>query len=78
MRPAAVTHKMPDDAAKCTLACVEGGSDFAFIVEDTAYTLQTSDEAVKMELKELAGKMAMITGDVTGETITVASVMMAH
>ena len=73
-----VTHQMSGTSTSCTLACIANGSDYALIVEDTAYTLQTSDEAVKMELKELAGKMAMITGDVTGETITVASVMMAH
>ena len=69
-----VTHKMPADAAKCTLACVGGGSDFALIVADTAYTLETSNEDVKAELEKLAGMMATITGDVTGETIAVASV----
>ena len=71
----------PDDAAKCTLACVGHvgtGSDFALIVADTAYTLETSNEDLKAELEKLAGMMATITGDVTGETITVASVTMAQ
>ena len=72
---------MPDDAAKCTLACVSHvgiGSDFALIVADTAYTLETSSEDLRAELEKLAGMMATITGDVTGETIRVASVTMAH
>ena len=71
----------PDDGAKCTLACVGHvgtGADFALIVADTAYTLETSDEDVMAELEKLAGMMATITGDVTGETIAVASVTMAH
>ena len=72
-----VTHMM-DDGVACTKGCVMKGSDFALIVEDTAYTLKTSDESLKMELEKLAGMMATITGDVTGETITVVSVMMAH
>lgn len=72
-----VKHMM-DDGAACTKGCVTKGSDFALIVDDKAYTLKTSDEDLKMELEKLAGKMAMITGDVTGETITVGSVMMAH
>ena len=72
-----VEHMM-DDGAACTKGCVMKGSDFALIVEDKAYTLKTSDESLKMELDKLAGMMATITGDVTGETITVGSVMMAH
>ena len=72
-----VKHMM-DDGAACTKGCVMKGSDFALIVDDTAYTLKTSDESLKMELEKLAGMMATITGDVTGETITVGSVMMAH
>ena len=69
-----VTHQMPGTSASCTLACIANGSDFALIVEDTAYRLETSNEDLKAELKELAGMMATITGDVTGETIVVASV----
>ncbi len=72
-----VTHKMPADPAKCTLGCVKGGSAFALIVKDTAYTLEVEDADLRMELEKLAGEMATITGDVQGETITVASVAMA-
>lgn len=68
-------HRMKD-AAACTAACVGHGSDYALIVKDKAYTLKARDEQ-KTELGKLAGKMATITGDVNGETITVASVKMS-
>ena len=73
-----VTHQMPGTSASCTLMCIKDGSDFALIVEDTAYTLETSNEELKAELEKLAGMMATITGDVTGETIVVASVKAAE
>ena len=47
------------------------------IVKDKAYTLKTSDTKARAELAKLAGKMATIVGDVTGDTMTVSSVMMA-
>ena len=71
-----VKHMM-DNAAACTLGCVMKGSDYALIVEDTAYTLKTSSDEAKAQLEELAGKMAMITGDVTDGTVAVTSVMAA-
>ena len=73
-----VTHQMPGTSASCTLMCIANGSDFALIVEDTAYTLETSNEELKAELEKLAGMMATITGDVTGETTVVASVKAAE
>ncbi len=45
-------------------------------LKDKAYTLKASDKE-RTELDKLAGKMATITGDVNGTTITVASVKMA-
>ena len=71
-----VKHMMSDSVA-CTQACVKGGSDYALIAKDKAYTLKTSDDKAKAELAKLAGKMATIVGDVTDDTISVASVMMA-
>lgn len=64
------------DAAACTKACVGKGSDYALVVKDKVYTLKTSDKE-KTELDKLAGKMATITGDVSGTTMTVASVKTA-
>lgn len=72
---------MPDDARRCTLACVGHvgtGADFALIVEHTAYTLQTADDDLRMELEKLAGLVATVTGEVTGETIAVASVAVSE
>lgn len=68
-----VKHMM-DDGAACTKGCVTKGSDFALIVDDKAYTLKTSSDEAKAQLEELAGMAATITGDVTGETVSVASV----
>jgi hypothetical protein len=64
------------DAAECTKACVKKGSDYA-LVDDVGkiYTLK-ADAAEKTELDKLAGKMAEVTGDVNGTTVTVKSVKM--
>ena len=69
-----VKHMMKDEAA-CTKGCVTKGAEYALIVKDKAYTLKAST-AQKTELDKLAGKMAMITGDVTGDSIMVKSVKM--
>lgn len=67
---------MMKDAAACTKACVDKGSDYALVVGDKVYTLKTSSAADKMELGKLAGKMAKVMGDVTGENVMVTSVAM--
>lgn len=72
-----VTHQMPGTSRSCTLACIANGSAYALIVEDKAYTLEASNEELTAELEKLAGMRATITGDVTGETIVVASVTAA-
>jgi len=68
-----VKHMM-DNAKGCTKGCVMKGSAYALIVEDKAYTLETSSNQIKEELDALAGESATVTGDVTGDTITVASI----
>ena len=70
-----VSHPIKD-AAACTRACLGKGSGYALVVKDKAYTLKVSDKE-KTELDKLAGKMATITGDINGTTITVASVKAA-
>lgn len=70
-----VKHMMKDSEA-CTKACVKEGADYALVVGDKAYTLKTSNDKDKMELGMLAGKMAKVTGDVTGMTLMVKSVTM--
>jgi hypothetical protein len=67
-----VKHMSKDEVA-CTKACVAKGSSYALVVKDKAYTLIASD-AQKAELANLAGKMAEVSGDVAGSTLTVKSV----
>lgn len=68
-------HAMKD-AAACTKACVDKGSDYALVVGEKVYTLSTSSPQEKAELAKLAGKAAKVSGDVTGEKIMVKSVAM--
>jgi hypothetical protein len=67
---------MMKDAVACTKACVDGGSDYALVVGNKVYTLKTSNAQEKTELAKLAGKMAKITGDVTGDNVMVKTVTM--
>jgi hypothetical protein len=64
------------DAAGCTKDCVKKGSDYALIADGgKVYTLKAGAKA-KTELDKLAGKMAEVSGDVDGTTVTVKSVKM--
>ena len=67
---------MMKDAAACTKACVDKGSDYALVVGDKVYTLKTSSDKDKTELSKLAGKMAKVMGDVTGDNVMVKTVAM--
>ena len=67
---------MMKDAAACTKACVDKGSDYALVVGSKVYTLKTSSDKDKMELGKLAGKMAKVSGEVTGDNVMVKSVAM--
>lgn len=60
-----------EDAAKCTLACVNKGKGWVLVVEDKVYTLEPG----RMEgISQLAGKKAKVTGRVIGTKIVVRSV----
>lgn len=67
-------HMMPGSAADCTHACVQKGANYALVVGDKAYTLETSNKADLDQLDKLAGQSARITGSMKGDTITVSSV----
>ncbi len=67
---------MMKDAAACTKACIDKGSDYALVVGEKVYTLKASTDQEKTELAKLAGKMAKITGDVTGDNVMVKTVAM--
>lgn len=67
---------MMKDAVACTKACIDKGSDYALLVGNKVYTLKTSNAQEKAELAKLAGKMAKVTGDVTGDSVMVKTVAM--
>ena len=46
------------------------------LVGSKVYTLKVSSDNDKMEFGKLAGKMAKITGEVTGDNVMVKSVAM--
>ncbi len=67
-------HQMPGKAADCTRACVKHGANYALVVGDKVYTLETSDTTALDELDKLAGAKAKVTGAVEGTSIKVKSV----
>jgi Cu/Ag efflux protein CusF len=67
-------HEMKGKAAECTRACMKHGSQYALVVGDKVYTLETSDKAALDKLNDLAGAKAKVTGEVDGTTIAVKSV----
>jgi hypothetical protein len=69
-------HMMAGNA-DCTRACVKKGSNYALVVGDEVYTLQTSDKAALAELDKLAGEKANVTGTPNEDTIEVSKVAAA-
>jgi hypothetical protein len=65
---------MMENKADCTRACISKGSNYALVVGDKVYTLQTSDKAALDQLNSLAGEKAKVTGTATGDTIEVSKV----
>jgi hypothetical protein len=70
-------HMMPGDDAGCLRACVKKGSQYALVVGDKVYTLDTSDKATLDALDKLAAAKATVKGEADGDTIKVASVTAA-
>jgi hypothetical protein len=67
-------HMMEGGAASCTRACVRKGSQYALIVADKVYVLQTDDKTALDTLDKLAGGRVSVQGTANGDTITVSSV----
>lgn len=65
---------MDGTAAECTRTCVAHGSNFALIVGEKIYILQTTDKTALATLDQQAGKNATVTGVLSGDTIEVSSV----
>jgi hypothetical protein len=55
----------------CTLACVKGGGKFVFVSNGKVYNVANQQLAA---LTQHAGENVSVTGDVQGDTITVAKV----
>lgn len=70
-------HMMEGSDAECTRACVRKGSNYALVVGDKVYTLNTSDKAALAQLDQLAGQKATVMGKADGDTIAVNSVTAA-
>ena len=67
------THMMEGSAKDCTLKCVEGGSKF-ILVDTKGKIYQLSDQT---KPRAFAGANVKVTGTLTGDTITVASIVAA-
>ena len=71
-------HEEGIDPATCVRACVNKGANYALVVGDKVYTLETSSQAAKDELDKLAWQQAKVTGTPNGDTIAVKAVAAAH
>jgi hypothetical protein len=60
--------------ADCVRACVQKGANYALVVGDKLYTLDTKDQAVSAELNKLAWEQATVTGSANEDTISVKAV----
>ena len=60
--------------AACVRACVQKGANYALVVGDKVYTLETKDQAALDTLNKLAWEDAKVTGTANGDTISVKSV----
>jgi hypothetical protein len=63
--------------AACVRVCVQKGADYALVVGDKVYTLETKDQAALDTLNKLAWLDAKVTGTANGDTILVKSVTAA-
>jgi hypothetical protein len=60
-------------AAECTRECVKQGSDYALASGDKVYTLKGD----KTKFNSLAGQKVTVKGALSGNTITVSSIIAA-
>ncbi len=65
------------DPAECVRVCTKKGAQYALVVGDKVYTLETSDKATLDQLDKLAWAQAKVTGTAKGDTIAVKSVAAA-
>ena len=70
-------HMMEGDPAACLRACVQKGSNYALVVGDKVYTLDSQSQGTLATLDKLANKKATVKGTADGDTISVISVAAA-
>ena len=63
--------KMPD--RDCTVACVRGGSKYAFVTNGTVYQIANQNHP---DLATHAGHTVKLTGEAKGTSITVSKIEM--
>lgn len=64
-------HMVPGKTdAECTRYCVKAGAKYAVVVDKKVYTLAGPQD----QLSPLAGKRVRITGEKSGDTITVKTI----
>jgi len=63
--------------ADCVRACVQKGANYALVVGDKVYTLETKDQASLEKLNKLAWEDAKVTGAANRDIISVKSVAAA-
>ena len=73
-----VQHSMPVSAVECIEQCIGKGSNYALIVGDKVYALETSDKAALETLEKQAGARVKVTGIEKGNSIVVSSVKPAN
>jgi hypothetical protein len=71
----ALEHGSFKTDAECTTACVKGGAEYVFVSKGKVYKIANQDAA---GLAQHAGHDVALTGTMSGDTITVATVTAAH
>src|SRR5215510_14681654 len=56
----------------CTLSCVRGGSKFVLLVDGKVLQIANQDQK---DLQTFAGQQVTVTGDLKGDTLTIAAVV---
>jgi hypothetical protein len=67
-------HSMSGTSIECIRECIGKGGNYALIVGDKVYTLETKDKTVLDMLEKHPGEKVTVTGVENGTTILVTSV----
>jgi hypothetical protein len=59
----------------CTQACIKAGGKYVFVTDGKVYNIANQDDA---DLATHAGHTVQLTGDMSGDTITVSKIVMPN